>query len=350
MNIICRITLTLLVFYTFSLNISAQSVGDYRSIQSGDWSNVNTWQIYSNSGWINASSSPSNSDGVITIQNGHTVTVTDTRIADQVVVANGGTLSISGTLSVADGTGNDLEVNGTLNISGNLKDTGQVVINGTATWTSGKMDEAGTTTISYGATLTINGSGKKYLYSNRTLSNSGTVNWIGGNIGCYISTITNNNNANFNIQSDAYIENDSGTSTFENNGVVTKSTTGFTIIYINFNNNSTGSVIANSGTIRFDGNGTHACNFTAASGAVIGFNAGTYTITMSSSSTIIGAGKFQISGATVTISETGTYFLTTTEVTGGTATLKRDITPTNLTVSGRTLGGSGNISVSSTFT
>lgn len=52
----------------------AQNVGDYRSRQSGNWTNVNTWQVLdSNSNWVNASAAPNDTSAVVTIKTGDSV-------------------------------------------------------------------------------------------------------------------------------------------------------------------------------------------------------------------------------------------------------------------------------------
>jgi len=98
-----------------------QATGDYRSFSTGNWSNVNTWERYNGSSWINpAPSAPTSTDGVITIQSGHTITDATGATADQMVIESGGILTLSGvTFTVAAGNGDDLTINsgGTVNIS-----------------------------------------------------------------------------------------------------------------------------------------------------------------------------------------------------------------------------------------
>lgn len=84
---------------------------DYRSSASGNWNSTATWQKYNGTSWVAATATPASTDGAITIQSGHTVTVTAAATLDQVTVCAGGQLSLSnGTLSVVDGTGDDLTV------------------------------------------------------------------------------------------------------------------------------------------------------------------------------------------------------------------------------------------------
>jgi hypothetical protein len=100
----------------------AQSTGDYRTKASGAWSSTSTWERYNGSSWVNAPSSPTSADGVITILNGHTVTVTGDVTIDQTVINSGGVVDVNtnnADLRVANGTGVDLDVSGTLKLTHN---------------------------------------------------------------------------------------------------------------------------------------------------------------------------------------------------------------------------------------
>jgi len=140
----------------YSYTVSAA----YQSRQMGLWSDFNTWQRHNGTSWVNATSGqvPSSADGVVTIQNGHTVTISTSVTADQVVVSSGGTLDLNGavTLTINDGVGTDLDVFGTfIQTTSTLTNNGQIVVeNGgllrqakvgtaipTSTWISGSTCE-----------------------------------------------------------------------------------------------------------------------------------------------------------------------------------------------------------------
>ena len=105
--IFIAIFVVLLIF-----NARSQSNGDYRSITSGNWGDVSTWQKYS-LGWNAAAAAPTSADGIITIQSPHLVTIAAALTMDQVVVNSGAILSwTGGSLTVANGSGTDLSVNG----------------------------------------------------------------------------------------------------------------------------------------------------------------------------------------------------------------------------------------------
>ena len=95
----------------------------YRSKQSGSWGATTSWQSSSDGvNWANATAAPSNTANTILIRNTHEITVNTNTTADQVTVEAGGIVTIdnSKTLTVNDGVGVDLEVNGTLNVNGGL--------------------------------------------------------------------------------------------------------------------------------------------------------------------------------------------------------------------------------------
>lgn len=100
---------------TISLSALAQTAGDYRSVASGNWNVLGTWETYDGANWIAASATPTAANaGIITVQSPHFVTNSASLTADQIIVASGGTLAAVSTLTVANGTGVDLDVSGTL--------------------------------------------------------------------------------------------------------------------------------------------------------------------------------------------------------------------------------------------
>jgi autotransporter-associated beta strand protein len=100
---------------TFSLPIFAQNAGDYRSAASGNWNVAATWETYDGVNWNLAAVTPTAANaGVVTIQSPHIITNSGSLTADQIVIAAGGTLAASSTLTVANGDAVDLDVSGTL--------------------------------------------------------------------------------------------------------------------------------------------------------------------------------------------------------------------------------------------
>ncbi|OYU96063.1 MAG: hypothetical protein CFE21_06530 [Bacteroidetes bacterium B1(2017)] len=91
----------------------------YRSLRTGNWNGVTsgseTWERSANGGSTYATVTlsadlPSSSNSTITIQNGHTVTVSATATVDEVVVQSGGILIVSAAMTVNNGTGDDISI------------------------------------------------------------------------------------------------------------------------------------------------------------------------------------------------------------------------------------------------
>ncbi len=106
------ITCVLSIFTHLSAN--AQSAGDYQSIASGPWSTIANWQIFNGTTWVAATTAPTSTDGVITIQSPHTLQITANVSLDQVVINSGATINwTGGTCTFVNGAGVDLLINGT---------------------------------------------------------------------------------------------------------------------------------------------------------------------------------------------------------------------------------------------
>lgn len=85
----------------------------FRSKASNNWSNTDAWQSSSDGNtWEDATNTPTSNDFTITIRNGHTITINASVTLDEVVIESGGILSYTaGTLTVANGTGHDIQIN-----------------------------------------------------------------------------------------------------------------------------------------------------------------------------------------------------------------------------------------------
>lgn len=94
---------------------SAQTAGDYRSVASANWAVASTWETYDGANWIAAVSAPTSAAGVnvVTIKAGTSVTNAASLTMDQIVVEAGATLVGAANLTVANGTGTDLDIAGT---------------------------------------------------------------------------------------------------------------------------------------------------------------------------------------------------------------------------------------------
>lgn len=165
---ICLAALIGAIILFFYLNIGtpknalAVAIGDYRSAATGNWSSTSSWETYNGASWIAAIATPTSASGVITIQSGHTITVNASVAVDQVVIDAGGILTMtSGTLTVANGAGSDVDVSGTVN------------------------KNAGTVTINSGARITIL-TGGTYSFNGGNQSSTG---WVVNNGGTYVHNV-----------------------------------------------------------------------------------------------------------------------------------------------------------------
>ncbi len=75
---IIRVLLVVTISVFASKSLNAQSLGDYRSIASGNWTNTSIWQVYNGTSWTSATSYPGQLVGTndVYVQGGHSVTLT----------------------------------------------------------------------------------------------------------------------------------------------------------------------------------------------------------------------------------------------------------------------------------
>jgi len=110
---------------------------DYRSNGSGNWSDAGIWQTFDGSSWVTAGTPPNSSSGVITIRNGHTITVDANVTADQVVIVAGAQVTVSAGMiwTIADGAeAVDCNISGALHNSGTVTATGNLTFNSGSTY------------------------------------------------------------------------------------------------------------------------------------------------------------------------------------------------------------------------
>src|SRR5205085_2757633 len=63
-----------------------QNGGDYRSVASGNWNSLGTWETYDGANWVPASATPTAANaGIITIQSPDFVTNSASLTSDQIV-------------------------------------------------------------------------------------------------------------------------------------------------------------------------------------------------------------------------------------------------------------------------
>jgi len=107
--------------------IGSPSNKSFRSKVSGNWNSPLTWEMSNNGGsnWVQATSTPNNTSGTITIQGPHNVTVSQNDSANHLLVESGGKLSIDTlkTLRIKsiNGTALTLKNGGIISGKGTLK-------------------------------------------------------------------------------------------------------------------------------------------------------------------------------------------------------------------------------------
>jgi len=99
-------------FYDPVKTLPSNPSDHFRSVATGDWGSVSTWESSpDNAAWSAATLTPTSAANTISIRNGHTVTVSSNQDMDQVIIANGGVLFHSAnTLTVNDGAGDDIVI------------------------------------------------------------------------------------------------------------------------------------------------------------------------------------------------------------------------------------------------
>lgn len=155
------------IFLFFSNTLFSQSTGDYRNIGNVTFSSSTNWERYNGSAWVSAGSAPSNSDGIIDIETG-TASITSSVTLDQVIVRSGAILEInnaSATMTIANGSGVDLDIYGTFEFKNSKDDTG-IVFNSGSTVT---IETDGVVNIS----STSNGGTSRY-----TFATNSQVTWM----------------------------------------------------------------------------------------------------------------------------------------------------------------------------
>ena len=379
------------------------AANSYRTRATGNWNVTGTWERFDGTNWVAVTTTPTNSNSVsIRIRNGHTVTVNNSISIDQTIIEDGGTVAIGNvTLTIADGSGTDLTVYGTLQSSSNNRNmsvngtiqfasggTYQHRRNGgaipTATWDAkSNCNITGVTnTIPSGINQTFGNftwncsghTGNLYLQSNMTVTGDFNVLGTGTNDPANNSLrISNNNNGytisvlgNFNISNNATFKmnNNTGACTLNIGGSLNISGTNTffcivtgnanSVVNVNGNVNVTGGTLclteeSTYGTLNVVGNYSHTAGTvsqTTASYGVINFN-GTSMQIYTSGGTVTGDVRFIVnSGSYLQMADAST-----TITGGGTFTLSSGATLGIRSTSGITISGAnGNIQVTGTRT
>ncbi len=132
--------------YVVGLSTLNPTAGDYQTHQSGDWTNLATWERYDGTNWVTpAAAYPVyNNAGVTSILSGHTVTISATlangsgyihltkiKQGGQLIINTGANVNIANDGAPSTAT-TDLQVDGTMTVAGSMGTNGNVsmVVNG----------------------------------------------------------------------------------------------------------------------------------------------------------------------------------------------------------------------------
>jgi hypothetical protein len=285
--------------------------------------NASTGSTITGAGTLQVSGGTANLAGIVNITGSNLFTGGTANLTGNYTCVGTTLLNIAGGTANFDGSGTVAPQ--VLNLYGVLGGAETVKVESTMNWTGGTMDGSGQTTIGPGATLNIAafaGYGGVGL-TTRTLENSGTVVWGGGNLNMNSCIITNDAGASFQIQGAAAFNYQGGAPRFDNAGTFLPSPTGTTAFYSVPFNNYGALNLAGGGLLSLGGGGVQWGPVTVPIGATINYAGGIFNA--SASSSITGAGTLQVSAGTANLA--GIVNVTGSNLfTGGTANLTGNYT------------------------
>lgn len=220
--------LVALAFFQSDSNAQNQ----YRSRVTGSWNVPGTWEISTNNGstWNTSTTTYPSADsaGAVSVRSGHIVTVPVTPLIriDQLTVTSGGKITISagGTLSIVNGTGDDLSVENTGQIDG----TGNLWANASGTLISLNTGSSVSAPFTAKANVTVENRASPFvaeLFGNVTVDAGAVMNTAAGG---YTTKIYGNliNNGTMSTGNSSAAYNFAG-NTVTNNGNINGSTVNF---------------------------------------------------------------------------------------------------------------------------
>ncbi len=257
------------------------------------------------------------------------------------VTGAGTVLMSSGNLTV--NTPVTMAVTNLILSGGILGGSGSVTVNGPFNWSSGTINNTGGVTLNGVSSLSGVGGDTMRLYG--LLINAGTLTWGGSGNNLYNSgTLTNLASGTITISAD--VSTAYGSGTIGNAGLLRKTgTTGTTTLNVALVNS--GDVQVQSGTLDLTGGGSASGTFEVSANATLQFDD---NYTLSSPSSVTGAGTVLMSSGTVNLS--GTFSLSgTNTISGGTLAVNSPGTMavTNLILSGGILSGNAPVAVNGPF-
>lgn len=310
------------------------------------WVNLSggSWHIAAN--WSPAEVPGTGDNAFITNNGTYTVTISSDASVNSVTVGGGSgtqTLTLnSGNFTIA--TAGVVATSGVLSMAGgSVLGGGDLTVHGALNWSAGNMAGTGRTIVGSGGTAILSGSATKGL--NRTFENFGTVNYSGTTLtfgfGAPVAGVINNaTGAVFNVTGDGdFLQSSAGAHAFHNGGTLNKTGGATDFSGVAFNNSGTVNITA--GVLSVNSGGTQSGVIDVAVGRTLNLNG---TVNYTPGSTLTGGGTINFaSGAHHFSGE----LVATGAVNLGSATLNFE-TPQvfpNLTLSGGTLAGSANVTI-----
>lgn len=76
-SLFVKVTMAAFLILILSTALKAQTSGDYRSVATGNWTSLSTWEYYNGTTWVAATSYPGQNANVstVSIANGNLVTL-----------------------------------------------------------------------------------------------------------------------------------------------------------------------------------------------------------------------------------------------------------------------------------
>ncbi|WP_336516281.1 T9SS type A sorting domain-containing protein [Pollutibacter soli] len=132
----------------------SQKVGDYRSAADGNWNDLTSWQIFTDSGWFTPTiedGAPGVNSSNIQIRANNKITITTAALADQIRIEPKAILFVADTasLEIANGVGTDLIVEGTFDAAGTLITKGTISLQAYSLYRHRNKSTISTTALSW---------------------------------------------------------------------------------------------------------------------------------------------------------------------------------------------------------
>ncbi len=293
------------------------------------------------------------SDDIAYIPTGYSVTISSGSESIDSIDSDG-SLSISGgSLSVADpSTINTLTLSG-----GTLTGTGDLTVTNSFTWTSGTLAGTGQFTIETSATADLSGA-TTLITSGESVTNNGTVTLDTSTTLELDYSATFVNNGTFNLYDGSALTSATSDGSFDNEGTFTIASSATATVGVAFINDSNISGYGSSLTFQsadftmLDGSSVQGATFDNEALYLAYGDSATTTDSTFTDTTIDGGGTLNLSGTTLSGTNTWSSGLNVTDalnLSSGTLTLNDNITIGTLNLSGGTLTGTGDITVSDAF-